>query len=421
MTEAASPGSKTGVLIIVENLPVPFDRRVWQEARTLRAAGYGVTIISPKGRNYEKNYEKIEEINIYRHGLLKEADTAWGYFLEYSSALVWQTLLAWYILIRHGFSVIHACNPPDLIFLVALPFRFLGKKFIFDHHDLCPELFEAKFGRRGRAYRALLLAERLTFRFAHVSIATNASYRRIAIERGGMDPDNVFIVRSGPDLNRMRLMPPDPKVKKGRRFLVGYVGVIGKQEGVDYLLRAAKRIVSEHGREDVSFVIVGGGTELPALQDLAAEMGLSAFVEFTGRVSDEDMLRILNTADVCVNPDVANVMNDLSTMNKVLEYMALAKPIVQFDLTEGRASAADASLYARPNDDEDLATKILVLLDDPAAREAMGRLGRQRIETELEWRFQVPKLLKAYATALGTAQPAPADSAMTDRQPKPNA
>lgn len=384
------------VLIIVENLPSPFDRRVWQEATTLKQHGYGVSIICPTGKGYEKKYEEIEGIHIYRHNLPLEADGALGYLLEYSTALFWEFVLAWKVLFRHGFDAIHACNPPDNIFLVGGFFKLLGKKFLFDHHDINPELYEAKFGRRDFFYRVMLAWERWTFRLADVSIATNESYKKIAIERGGMDPDKVYIVRSGPRLDRLKVLPPVEALKQGRAYLVGYVGVMGKQEGIDYLLQALKYIVYDRQRTDVHFGLVGGGTSLEESKALAASLGVAEYVTFTGRVPDDEMLAILNTADICVNPDVANEMNDKSTMNKIMEYMALGKPIVQFDSTEGRFSAQEASLYARRNDVEDLAGKILFLLDHPEVRARMGSYGKQRIETVLEWRHEEPKLLAAY-------------------------
>jgi glycosyltransferase involved in cell wall biosynthesis len=242
----------------------------------------------------------------------------------------------------------------------------------------------------------LKLFERLTFMTADVSIATNESYREIAITRGRMDPSRVFVVRSGPDLRRVRSVPPNPALKHGRSYLVGYVGVMGEQEGIDYLLRAARIIVFERGRHDVHFGLVGGGTSLDAMRRYASELGIAEYVTFTGRVPDEPMLEMLSTADVCVNPDVANEMNDKSTMNKIMEYMALAKPIVQFDLTEGRRSALEASAYARRNDEQDLATKILELLDDEPRRRRMGDYGRLRVEDELQWAHEAPKLLEAY-------------------------
>ncbi|MGE5117977.1 MAG: glycosyltransferase family 4 protein [Betaproteobacteria bacterium] len=396
------------VLIIVENLPAPFDRRVWQEATTLRDAGYGVAIVCPTGKGCEARHETLEGIDIYRHPLPHEAAGALGYALEYGAALFWEFVLAWRVWRRQGFDAIHACNPPDLIFLVGGFFKLLlGKRFVFDHHDIGPELYEAKFGRRDLFHRLLLAAERWTFRTADVSIATNESYRRIAIERGRMDPDKVFVVRSGPNLERLKVAPPVEALKRGRRFLVGYVGVMGAQEGIDLLLRAARRIVRELGRDDVQFGLVGGGTSLEAMKALARELGIAEHVTFTGRVSDAELLAMLNTADVCVNPDVANEMNDKSTMNKIMEYMALGKPIVQFDLIEGRWSAREASLYARRNDPADFADCIVALLDDPERRARMGAYGRQRVLHELEWKYEAPKLLAAYEALFGVPQAAP--------------
>jgi glycosyltransferase involved in cell wall biosynthesis len=388
------------VLILVENLPCPFDRRVWQEASALRDAGYAVSIICPTGRGYEKKHEVIDAIHLWRYTLPGEGAGALGYLLEYGAALVCTFALAFKVLLRRGFDVIHACNPPDLFFLIGGFFKLFGKKFVFDHHDASPELYQAKFGRRGFLWRVLVQLEKLTFRTADVSIATNHSYRRIAIDRGGMAPERVFVVRSGPSLERMRIVPPVEALKKGRRYLVGYVGVMGRQEGIEYLLRAAAHIVQSLGRSDVHFGLVGGGTSLEEMKRLANALRIGEYVTFTGRVSDGALLAMLNTADVCVNPDVANEMNDISTMNKVMEYMALGKPIVQFDLTEGRTSAQQASLYARRNDALDLAAKIVELLDDPARRAAMGAFGRRRIESELEWRYEAPKLIAAY-DALG--------------------
>ncbi len=384
------------MLILVENLPAPFDRRVWQEARTLRDAGYIVSIICPTGRGCERKFEAIDGIHVYRYNLPIEAASAAGYALEYAVALAWTFALAWRVLLTRGVDVIHACNPPDLFFLIGGFFKLFGKKFVFDHHDLNPELYEAKFGRRDFFHRLLLKLEYWTFRTADVSIATNESYQRIAIERGRMRPERVFVVRSGPSLERLRILPPDERLRYGRRYLVGYVGVMGKQEGIDYLLRAVRHVVFDLVRTDVHFGLVGGGTSLEAMKKLAVELGIADYVTFTGRVPDGELLALLNTADVCVNPDIANEMNDKSTMNKIMEYMALGKPVVQFDLAEGRYSAQRASLYARRNDALDLAVKIVELLDDPAQRAEMGEFGRRRVENELEWRHEAPKLLLAY-------------------------
>jgi len=394
----ASPG-KRRVLIIVENLPLPFDRRVWQEALALRDAGWQVSIICPRGRGHTRSYEQLEGIHIHRHPLPVEADSAVGYGLEYGASLFWEFVLALRVAVTRGFDVIQACNPPDTIFVIGGFFKLFGKRFIFDHHDINPELYEAKFQRKDRWYRLLCRLERWTFATADVSIATNESYRRIAIERGRMDPSRVFIVRSGPDLRRVRRVPPRDELRRGKRYLVGYVGVIGRQEGLDLLLESVAHIRRQRGRNDIHFAIIGSGTEVPALQAMARNLGIEDCVEFAGRVSDDDLWEILGTADVCVNPDRANEMNDKSTMNKILEYMALGKPIVQYDLTEGRYSAGDASLYARPNDTRDFAEKLCQLLDDPERRQHMGEIGRARVEGELAWHHQVPHLLAAYDKA----------------------
>jgi glycosyltransferase involved in cell wall biosynthesis len=408
----ASPG-KWRVLIIVENLPCPFDRRVWQEALALRAHGHTVSIICPKGRGFDKGYEVLEGVHIYRHPLPVEANSALGYGLEYAWSLLMEFALAIRVAVTRGFDVIHACNPPDTIFLIGRFFRLFGKRFIFDHHDINPELYEAKFGRRDLWYRLLCRLERWTFATADVSIATNESYRRIAIERGHMDPARVFVVRSGADLTRVRALPPRAELRRGKAHLVGYVGVIGKQEGLDLLLQAVAYMRQRLQRNDVHFVIVGDGTELAAVRQLARELAVEDCVEFTGRIPDAALWEIMSTADVCVNPDRANEMNDKSTMNKILEYMALGKPIVQFDLTEGRFSAGEASLYARPNDVADFAVKLCELLDDPERRATLGAIGRQRVEGGLAWHHQVPRLLEAYATAMtgGAARAKSSDNA----------
>ena len=389
------------VLIIVENLPLPFDRRVWQESRTLAAAGYLVSIICPKAPGYEKSFEEIDGIHIHRHWLPAEADGALGYAYEYSVALLMEFWLSLKIAFGRGFDVLQACNPPDTIFLIGGFYKLFGKKFVFDHHDINPELYEAKFGKKGWGRKLLVFLERLSFRTADMVISTNESYRRIAVDRGGKDPRDVFVVRSGPDLTRIKRVPPNPALKKGRRYLVGYVGVMGKQEGIDLLLQAVQLIVKHLGRTDIQFGLVGGGTELPAMRELAKKLGVDEYVTFTGRAPDAELLEMLNTADICVNPDRANDMNDRSTMNKIMEYMALGKPVVQFDLTEGRVSAGDASWYARPNDVADLAQKMVALLSDENQRIHMGAIGRERVEHALSWQHEAPRLLAAYDNLLG--------------------
>lgn len=395
------------VCIVVENLPVPFDRRVWQEATTLRESGMVVSIISPKTEKYSLSYEHLDGIHIYRHPLPAEADGALGYLVEYSAAVFWQLLLSFKILFKHGFDVVHGCNPPDLVFILAWLYKPFGKKYIFDHHDINPELFIAKFGKKGIFYRLICLLEKLTFKSANVCIATNESYKQIAIDRGGKKPGDVHVVRSGPNLKRLRIQEPVEQYRYGKRFMVGYVGVMGKQEGVDGLLKAIRYIVDTRKRSDIHFCIVGSGTEIDWLKALASESGVDEHVSFEGRVSDDVLIDILNTADVCVNPDVVNEMNSKSTMNKIMEYMALAKPIVQFDMEEGRFSAQESSLYAKANNHEDFADKILLLLDDPAKRKVMGDFGRTRVTEKLNWEHEAPRLIAAYEHALAAPAPAP--------------
>jgi glycosyltransferase involved in cell wall biosynthesis len=390
----ASPGKR--ILIIVENLPVPFDKRVWNEANALTRGGYRVSIISPVGKGFEKRREQIDGIDIYRHPLPPEGNGALGYLVEYAAALFWELGLALRVYVTTGFDAIHACNPPDTIFLIGGLFKLLGKKFVFDHHDINPELFIAKFGKTGLLYRIVTILERLTFMTADISIATNESYKEIAVTRGHMDPEKVFVVRSGPNLKRFRPVAPQENLKEGHRYLVGYVGVMGKQEGLNYLLDAVRVITDQRVRRDILFVIIGSGTEFESMREYAAQQGVDAHVRFTGRIPDADLIAYLSTCDVCVNPDVANEMNDKSTMNKIMEYMALGKPIVQFDLTEGRRSALDASLYARRNDAVDFADKILELLDDSARREWMGRYGKERVENSLAWEYSERVLRWAY-------------------------
>jgi glycosyltransferase involved in cell wall biosynthesis len=395
--EATRSMRRRRILIIVENLPVPFDRRVWAEAQSLQNAGYEVSVICPRGPFAEAPFESIDGIEIHRHPLPIEARGKLGYLAEYSSALCWQFAYSLKVFWGRGFDVIHACNPPDLIFLVGAFYKYLfGKKFVFDHHDLNPELFEAKFGHRGLVWKTLIFLERMTFNLADISIATNLSYANVAVERGKMKPDRVFVVRSGPNLARVRELPPDDTWRNGRSHLVAYVGVIGEQEGIDLLLEAVRHITSTRQRTDAQFVIMGAGPSLEHLKETCARMRLSEFVTFTGRVDDATLFKVLSTADVCVNPDRPNAMNDMSTMNKIMEYMALGKPIVQFDLVEGRVSAQSASLYARNTDTADFGDKILELIDDPDRRREMSVYGRKRVRDELSWDHEEPKLMAAY-------------------------
>lgn len=384
------------LLIIVENLPVPFDRRVWQEATTLHEEGMEVSIICPKMNGYKKSFEVIDGIAIYRHPLPFEASGALGYLIEYSSALFWELILSIKIFSKKRFHVIQGCNPPDLIFLIALPFKLFGVKYVFDHHDVNPELFEAKYDKKGFFYSLMLLFEKLTFKTANASIATNESYKEIAMRRGGMPENKVTVIRSGPKLDRLKLTKGDSKYKKNKKYLIGYLGVIGAQEGIDLLLEAYKLVLQS--RSDVQLAIVGGGTSLELLQKEAIKMGINEHVDFYGRVSDELLIDILNTADVCVNPDKPTEMNNISTMNKIMEYMALKKPIVQFDLKEGKYSAQKASLYAK--DITEFAKCINELLDNEPLRLEMGEYGYQRVVNELSWKYEAEKLVNFYTDLL---------------------
>lgn len=391
-------GSLGRVLIVVENLPVPFDRRVWMESITLQRAGYEVSVICPKGKGYEKDYEVIDQVHIYRHPMPPDISSVRGYLTEYGTALYWEFRLARRVWRERGFDMIHICNPPDLLFLVAAWFKLLhGVRVIFDHHDINLEMYEAKYGRRDFFYYGLSIAERLTFATANVVISTNESYRKIALTRGGKKPEDVFVVRSGPDLSRFQPVPPNPVYRRGRQYLVGYVGVMGEPEGIDYLLESVRYLVQDKKRQDIQFVLIGSGPMFEQLQRLSEQMGVSDYVEFTGRIPDAELLERLSSCDICVNPDKQMPYNDLSTMNKIMEYMAMGKPVVQFDLLEGRRSAEGASLYAKGNDSVDFAEKILDLLEAPDLREKMGAEGRRRMEDTLEWRHQAPKLLAAYA------------------------
>jgi len=397
MAVAVQPLAGRRVLILVENLPVPLDRRVWQEALALRDAGAAVTVICPATAGYPSGHERLEEVDVHRFPLPFEARGTLGYVLEYACALGW---FAWHtgrLALRQGIDVVQACNPPDLLFLVAgLPKRLFGWKFVYDQHDINPELYEAKFGRRDGLYRVLLLLERLSYRFADAVIVTNESFREIALGRGRVAADRVFVVRSGPDLSRFRPVPPEPALKRGRRHLVGYVGVMGAQEGLDLLLAAARLVVDRRGAGDVGFLLVGDGTDRARAEAEAARLGLGDAVHFAGFMVGERLRAAICTMDVCVACDDFNPMNDKSTMNKVIEYMALGRPVVQFELTEGRRTAGEAALYARPGDPRALADRICELLDDEALRRRLGDIGRRRVAETLAWEHQVPQLIDAY-------------------------
>ena len=382
------------VLILVENLPVPLDRRVWLEAKALVSAGYSVSVICPSGRGWDAGYEEIGGVHIYRFPEPPEARTgAFAFGLEWIWSLWHMFRLSHRVRRERGFDVIQGCNPPDLIFLPALWWRLVGVRYLFDHHDVCPELFEAKFGKRGILWRTMRVFERLTFAAASVSIATNESFRRIALARGRMKAEDVFVVRSAPGVE---FRPPSDKTNGGGITRIGYVGVIGQQEGMDLLVSAAEHLVRRRRREAVHFEIVGFGPELEHVKANVAARGLGPYFTFHGGRFGSDLLEILNRCDIGVAPDPKNPMNDISTMNKVMEYMTLELPVVQFDLTEGRASVGGAGLYARPNDHEDFAAKLVELIDDPDLRRRMGQIGRRRVRDGLSWEHSEVQLLRAY-------------------------
>lgn len=387
------------VLIIVENLPVPFDRRVWMEATTLQKAGYEVSVICPMGKGYDADYEVIENIHIYRHPMpTEDGGSALNYLKEYGIAVTWEFRLAHKVWKERGFDIVHICNPPDLLFLTAGWFKlFKGVQVIFDHHDLSPEMYIAKYGRRDIFYYGLKMAERLTYATADRVISTNESHRNVALTRGGKKPEQVSIVRSAPDLSRFKPTEPNPKYRNNRQYLVGYMGVIGEPEGVDYLLRVIKFLVNEKKRQDIHFMLIGDGPALESLKVLATELEINDYVEFTGFQTGDVLLERLSSCDLCVEPSPTSEYNENCTMNKILEYMALGKPIVQFDLREGRRSAEQASLYATPNNETEFADRILDLLADAELRQRMGSEGRRRMVDLLEWRHQAPKLLDTYA------------------------
>jgi len=390
--------NKPAVLIIVENLPVPPDRRVWQECLALRDAGYKVLVVSPKMKSFVKPYEVIDGIHIYRHKIV-EAKGIFGFFAEYSSALWSETILAWKAWFTHRFKVIHMCNPPDLMFVVAWPFKLLGVRVIFDVHDLWPEMFEAKFKKRNLLYWCVRAAQRLNYACADVVLATNETNRQAALQNGKKDPSKVFLVRTAPKIPEKNL-PANPALKKGRAYLVGYVGVMGSADGVNLLLETASIIVHDLNRKDIQFILLGDGPEFDDLIALRDRLKLAEFVDMPGWANNDTLVPALKTIDLGVTCDVPNAYNHSCTMNKVLEYMAFAKPQVSFDLTETRASALDAGLYVPEPSPRKLAEAILATLDDPAQRETMGRRGHDRFHHELNWEKSVEQLLRAYEAAL---------------------
>jgi glycosyltransferase involved in cell wall biosynthesis len=392
------------VLIIVQNLPVPFDRRVWLECQALVSAGYRVAVVCPKGSG-DPPYEVIDTVELYKYRPYAPGGSRFSFVTEYAYsflATAWMALKAR----RTGrFAVIQACNPPDIFWPLGVAFRAVeGTRFVFDHHDLCPELYESRFPSGPKLpYKGLRALERRTHRTADHVIATNHSYREIAMARSGKLPADVTVVRTGPDPQRLRRGPACPELRRGRRFLAAYIGVMGPQDGVDIVVRAADIVVHELGREDIAFTLIGSGDCFRDLVALRDELGLAGHVEFTGRVPDELVSRILSTADVGLSPDPKNPLNDVSTMNKTLEYMAFELPVVAFGLRETRVSAGDAAVYVKPNDVHDYATAIAGLMDDEQGRARLGKLARARVEQELAWYHQERVYLGVYERLIADA------------------
>jgi glycosyltransferase involved in cell wall biosynthesis len=404
-------GRSARILILVENLSVPFDRRVRQESRALVEAGHEVVVVCPQGTTRDREpRDVVDGVEILRYPLTAATGGPAGYVREYAAAL-WRT---WRLTRRaagtRGFDVVHACNPPDLLFLVAWPLQRRGARFVFDHHDLVPELFLSRFYGEGTAprlgrllHRLAVVLERMTFHRADWVIATNESYARVAVERGRVPRARVSVVRSAPDLDRFVQVPADPALKGGREHLLCYLGVMGPQDGVDYALRAVAHLRHDMGRDDIRAVFIGSGDVFDEMVALSRTLEIDDVVHFTGRISDEDVQRHLSTADVCLAPDPFNPLNDVSTMNKIVEYMAMSRPIVSFDLREARVSAGDAAVYAPPNDEREFARLVAALLDDPERRDRMGAIGRARVEGELCWAVSRRHLIAAYDGLLAAA------------------
>jgi glycosyltransferase involved in cell wall biosynthesis len=394
----ASSRADRRVLIVLQNCAVPVDRRVTNEARALVRAGYAVTVVCPKMEGCTASHERIDGIEVYRYHLAIRGESKLGLVWESVWCFVRTLLLSVRVARRgQGFDVISAANPPDTYWPLAWLWRAFGVRFVFDHHDLSPEMYVAKFERRdGLAYRQLLFHERMTFRTADVVVTTNESHKQIAVERGGMAPDDVFVVRSGPQLNWAPRRPVDETFRNGKDHLLVYLGEICVQDGVDHLVRAAKILRDEFGRDDFHCAIVGGGPHQPAIKAYAEEIGVGDLCTFTGRVSDDLLGRILSSGDIGVDPDPKTEWSDKSTMNKILDYMYFGLPIVAYDLTEHRRSAGDAAEYVQANSERELARAIHVLLDDKEARRRMGEYGRARLESQLLWEHAEPVLLAAY-------------------------
>ena len=398
----ASAGKR--VMMLLENNPYLQDSRVKQEAQTLHRAGYKVTVICPKMEASNPSRTVVDGVHVYQFRAASSAGGFAGYVWEFGYSTLVIFLLSLIVWMREGVDVVHAHNPPETLFIIGSFYKIFGKKFVFDHHDVSPEMYDARYGASARpsVHNILGWLERRSFAAADHVISTNESHREIAIGRGRMPPSAVTVVRNGPRIDNIGDVEPDPVLRAKAGTILGYVGIMGPQDGVDYLLRAMYHLINDLGREDVFCVLIGRGDSIPDLKDLADSLGIADKVWFTGWISDrEDLYRCLGTVDICVDPDPSNPYNDLCTMIKVMEYMALAKPIVAFDLPEHRISAGDAAVYAEANDESDMARKIEQLMDDRDQRRYMGTIGRERVHSNLAWEHQENALLAAYETVMG--------------------
>ncbi|WP_427894898.1 glycosyltransferase family 4 protein [Kribbella sp. GL6] len=390
------------VLIIIQNLWVPFDRRVWLECQALVAAGYDVTVVCPKGPG-DPSYDVIDGVVVHKYTAYAPGGSKVSFVWEYVYSFLMTLRLVFRARKAGRFKVLQACNPPDIFWPIAMLLRRLdGTRFVFDHHDLCPELFQSRFGGTASLpYKGLRFLERTTHRQADHVISTNDSYRRIAITRSGKANHDVTVVRTGPDPDQLRRGTPDESLRRGHRHLVTYIGVMGPQDGVDIVVRAADHIVNNLRRTDIAFTLMGGGDSYDEVVALRDELGLGEYVEFTGRVPDETVRAVMSTADLGLSPDPKNPLNDVSTMNKTMEYLAFELPVVAFDLVETRVSAADAAVYVEPNDVAKYGEAIVDLLDDEVRRRRMAKLGRERVERVLAWKHQQKAYLEVYDQLTG--------------------
>ncbi len=385
------------ILIIVQNLPVPFDRRVWLECGTLTRAGYRVAVVCPKGSG-DPSYQVIDGVEIYKYQPYSPGGGAASYLAEYVYSFT-ATLIMSLRAARHGrFAAVQSCNPPDIFWPIGILFRLWhGSRFVFDHHDLCPETFESRFPEGSPLlYRGLRFLERCTTRFADHVISTNESYRRLVMGRDGIEPDRMTVVRTGPDPDKLKAVEAVPALRRGRPYLAVYLGVMGPQDGVDIVIKTAHFVVNTLRRTDISFTLIGSGDCFEELVALRDQLRLGDFVHFTGRVPDETVRDVFSTADVGLSPDPLNPLNDVSTMNKTMEYMAFGLPVLAFDLRETRASAEEAGIYATPNDIEEMARLLVELIDDEPRRQSMGSAGRRRVEEKLAWSHQEPHYRSVY-------------------------